>query len=165
MSIQKIVWLVLGSIIAVASNLPAQTHIDVSSVIDKTAAESMLGGPVKTPTPRNVEGTDGYYSKCNYYSVAPGKLLILRVYQAAPGFDAKKELDQVRASSGLTKSISGLGDKAELSSGAASGLSANVTMLSVLKGNTLITVGLRGLDEDEAVERVKGVAEKILARL
>lgn len=163
-SILHFVWGALA-LVLVGELVAAETRVEVASIIDKTAAESILGSAVKEPTPRNIEGKDGYYSKCNYYSATPGKLLILRVYQAAAGFDAKQELDQVRASSGLTKSLSGLGDKAELSSGAASGLSNNVTMLSVVKGNTLVTVGLRGLDEDVAVEKVKEVAQKILARL
>ncbi len=148
-----------------SSLIGGEMHIDVSSIIDRAAAEAILGGRVNDSTPRNVDGTDGYYSKCNYYSATPGKSLILRVYQAAPGFNAKQELDQVRASSGLTKSLSGLGDQAELSSGAASALSSNATMLSVVKGDTLITIGLRGLEEDLAVEKIKDVAQKILQHL
>jgi hypothetical protein len=147
------------------SLLAVETQLDVSSIIDKNTAESILGETVTAPTPHNVEGKDGYYSKCNYYGATTGKSLVLRVYRAAGGFDAKKELDQVRATSGLSKSISGLGDKAELSSGAASGLSSNVTVLYVAKGQTLVTVGLRGLDEQEAVEKVKDIAQKILEHL
>jgi hypothetical protein len=143
----------------------ADTRIEVARIIDKAAAESILGDRVKDPTPRNIKGKDGYYSKCNYYSAAPGKLLILRLYQAAPGFDIKQELDQVRASSGLSKSLSGIGDRAELASGPAGGLSTNVTMLYVVKGETLITVGLRGLEEEIAVEKAKEIAQKILERL
>src|SRR5689334_1744220 len=117
-----------GLMIAVATSLvAADAKIEVASIIDKAAAESILGTQVKEPTPVNVDGKDGYYSKCNYYSFDARKLLILRVYQAASGYDPKQELEQVRSSSGLTKSISGLGDRAELSSGSVSGLSVNVT--------------------------------------
>ena len=42
----------------------------VSQIIDKDTAEAILEVPVKVPSPRNVDGKDGYYSKCNYYSVA-----------------------------------------------------------------------------------------------
>ena len=143
----------------------AESKPEVATIIDKATAESILGGMVKDPTPLNVEGKDGYYSKCNYYSVAPGRLLMLRIYQAGTGFNASKELDHVHATSGLTKSISGLGDKAEVASGVGSGLSEKVTMIYVVKGNTLITVGLRGFDEDTAVEKVKTIAQKILEHL
>src|SRR3979490_2432372 len=78
-----------------SSLLAADAHIDVSRIIDKAAAESVLGETVKTPAPRNMEGQDGYYSKCTYYTGTPGKSLVLRVYQAAAGFNPYKELEQV----------------------------------------------------------------------
>lgn len=143
----------------------ADSKTDVSAIVDKAAAESILGTSVKDPMPINIEGNDGYYSKCNYYSAAPGRLLILRVYQAAAGFDAGQELDHVRATSGLTKAISDLGEKAEVASGAGSGLADDVTMIYVLKGRTLIIVGLRGFDEAVGVEKAKAVAQKILEHL
>jgi hypothetical protein len=141
-------------------------HIDVSQIIDKSDAESILEEPVRSPTPRNVEGGDGYYSKCNYYGSRSAKALILRVYQAGPGHDPQKELEAVEESSGAMRAIPGLGDKARLSSGVAAGLPPNVVMLYVIKGNTLITIGLSGLD-DEASERekVKRIAQSILAHL
>ena len=71
----------------------------------------------------------------------------------------------MRSSSGLTKSVSGLGDKAELTSGSVSGFSLNVTMLYVAKGDTLITVGVRGLEEENAIATVKNIAQKILEHL
>jgi hypothetical protein len=152
--------------VALASSLGAtEEKIDLAKIIDKAAAEAILGTDVKDPRPINVAGKDGYYSKCNYYSAGPGKLLILRMYQAAPGYDASKELDHVHATSGLTKTVSGLGDKAEIASGAGSGLSDNVSMLYVVKGTTLVTVGLRGFDEDAAAEKMKTVAKTILEHL
>ena len=57
------------------------------------------------------------------------------------------------------------GDKAVATSGAASGLPSRVVMLYVMKGNALITIGLSGLDDEAAVEKAKGVAQKILAQL
>src|SRR3954470_16055383 len=154
-----------GIFVLGASVFAADAKVDVSTIVDKAAAETVLGVAVKDPSPINLDGKDGYYSKCNYYTATPGKVLILRVYQAAPEFDAKQELEQVRASSGLTKSVSGIGDKAELFSGAVSGTSVNMTMIYVVKNNALVTVGMRGLDEETAIARVKELAEKILATL
>lgn len=143
----------------------AESGIDVSRIIDKDVAATILEGPVKLPAPRNMNGKDGYYSKCNYYSTAVGKTLIIRFYQAAAGYDPNKELDQVQESSGSMRSIPGLGDKARLTSGAEGGLPSRVVMLYVVKGNALITVGLSGFDEDAAVEKAKSVAQKIVAQL
>lgn len=153
-------------LLAAASSLgAAEEKIDLGKIIDKAAAEAVLDADVKDPSPINIEGKDGYYSKCNYYSAVPGKLLILRLYTAAAGYDPGKELDHVHATSGLTKPVSGIGDKAEVASGAGGGLSENVSMLYVLKGTTLVTVGLRGFDEDKAMEKMKTVAQKILEHL
>ncbi len=144
----------------------ADGRIDVSQIIDKTAAENILEEPVRTPTPRNVEGGDGYYSKCNYYGARSSKTLILRVYQAAAGFDPEKELEAVEENTGAMRAIPGLGEKARLSSGVAAGLPANVVMLYVIKGKTLITIGLGGVeDETAATDKVKTVAQEILAHL
>jgi hypothetical protein len=144
----------------------AETHIDVSKIVTRSEAELILGAKTKDATPRNVQGGDGYYSKCNYYSLTPGKALLVRVYQAAAGHDAQKELDLVTKDTVSTKPISGLGDKAVVTSGKESGLPARVTMLYVSKGNALITIGLSGLeDETVALEKAKDVAQKILAQL
>src|SRR5207302_10475141 len=78
--------------------IAADSHIDVSRIVDQTTAESVLGEPVKSATPRNVDGKDGYYSKCNYYTSKPGKALIVRVYQAAPGIDPQTALEGVTES-------------------------------------------------------------------
>jgi hypothetical protein len=116
--------------------------------------------------PRNVQGGDGYYSKCTYYAVAPGKTLLIRVYQAAPGYDGRKELEVVTKDTAEVKPVSGLGDKAVVTSGTASGLPSRVTMLYASKGNSLITVGLSGLDDETAtLEKAKSVAQKILTHL
>ena len=132
---------------------------------DTSAFPVHLGAEVKDSTPRNVQGGDGYYSKCNYYSVTPGKTLLMRVYQAAAGYDAQKELETVTKDTPEVKSVSGIGDKALVTSGTASGLPSRVLMLYVMKGNALITIGLSGLDDEVALEKAKGVAQKILAKL
>ena len=144
----------------------ADAHIDVSKIIDQATAESILEEPVKAPSPRNVDGSDGYYSKCNYYSTDAKKRLILRVYQAAPGFDPQKELESVAENTGAMRAISGLGDKARISSGVQAGLPSQVVILYVVKGKALITVGLGGFEDDNvATEKVKGAAQKIVAQL
>jgi hypothetical protein len=145
--------------------LPTEDRLDVSHIIDKAGAESIIGERVKVPTPRNMHGGDGYYSKCNYYSASSKKTLILRVYQASSGFDAEKELDAVKASTGTATPVAGLGDKAQAFSGPESGLPPNVVMLYVIKGNTLITVGLSGLEDDDALGKSKAIAQKIIAQL
>jgi hypothetical protein len=144
----------------------AEGRVDVSQIIDKAAAESILEEPVKAPAARNVDGTDGYYSKCNYYSANARRRLVLRVYQAAPGFDPQKELEALAETAGAMRAISGLGDKARMSSGVPGGLPSQVVMLYVVQGNSLITVGISGVeDETVAAEKVKDVAQRILSRL
>jgi hypothetical protein len=145
--------------------LPVEDRLDVSHIIDKADAESIIGEKVKVSTPRNMHGGDGYYSKCNYYSASSKKTLIIRVYQAGAGFDPEKELDAVKASTGTATPVSSLGDKAQAYSGPDSGLPANVVMLYVIKGNALITVGLSGLEDGDALEKSKNIAQKIIAQL
>lgn len=156
---------VFFTILLTSATFAADNRIDVSSIVSKADAKTILGAEVKDARPRNVQGGDGYYSKCNYYSVTPGKTLLIRVYQAAPGFDAQKELETVTKDTPAIKPISGLGDKAVVTSGAASGLPSRVLMLYVMKANTLITIGLSGLDDDAASDRATSIAQKILAQL
>jgi hypothetical protein len=164
----KQLFIVVGAgigLVITNSLFAAEAKPVVSQIIDKDTAEAILEGPVKVPSPRNVDGKDGYYSKCNYYSVAGGRALIIRLYQGTAGFDPHKELDEVADNSGSMRSISGLGDKARMSRGTESGLPSHVVMLYVIKGNWLITVGLSGFDGDAAGEKVKSVAQKLLAQL
>ena len=153
-------------IVGYAGAVAADSHIDVSRIVDQGTAESVLGEPVKSATPRNVEGKDGYYSKCNYYTAKPGRTLIIRIYQAALGIDPQTALEGVTESTGAMTTVPGLGDRARLSTGAEGGLPPHVVMLYVVKGNALITVGLSGLEDDVvAAEKTKTVAQKILATL
>ena len=143
----------------------ASDRFDISKIVDKATAESVLGEPVKPSAARNLDGKDGYYSKCNYYSASSAKSLVLRFYQAAPGFDPSKELDAVRASSGASKPVANLGDKAQIYNGPESGLPNNVVMLYVVKGNSLVTVGLSGLDDEISLDKTKRLAQKIVAEI
>jgi hypothetical protein len=152
--------------VAATAVTAAGNRIDVSQIIDKAAAEAILEGSVKAPTPRNLDGADGYYSKCNYYSTDAKRRLIIRVYQAAPGHDPQTELEAVAENTGAMRAISGLGDKARISSGVQGGLPSQVVMIYVVKGNALVTVGVGGIDdENAAAEKIKSAAQKIVAQL
>lgn len=162
--------LLLGAIVALTSTnfvAAAGASIDVSQIIDQNAAESVLGEKIKTPTPRNGQGKDGYYSKCNYYT-AGHRSLVLRVHLSDPGtIDPLKELELVAASSGPVKPVDGIGDKAEMfSGGGESGVASRLLMLYIAKGNAFVAIGIGGFDDDSvALEKAKGVAQKILERL
>ena len=140
--------------------------IDLSRIIDKAAAEGILGVKVKEATPRNIEGSDGYYSKCNYYSITPGKTLLLRLYQLAVGRDPQQQLNVLMKNTPALKEVSGIGDKAFVTDGSASALPSDALMFYVVKGNSILTVGLSGNETDATgLERAKDVAQKILAQL
>jgi len=144
---------------------PADDRLDVSKIIDKAAAESVLGEAVKAPSPRNLDGKDGYYSKCNYYSASSTRSLILRLYQAAPGFEVAKELEAIQASSGEGKAVGNLGDQARIFDGAGSGLPNNVVLLYVVKGNSLVTVGISGVDDEISLDKAKRLAQQIVMQI
>src|SRR6184192_4695246 len=83
------------------SLLAAEKPLDVSAIVPKTEAEKILGEPVRKPSPLNVNGKDGYYSKCNYYGTKSVRSLLLRVRQATEGsVDALTEFDQIASSGG-----------------------------------------------------------------
>ena len=150
------------------SLLAAEKPIDVSVIVPKAEAEKILGELVRKPSPLNVNGKDGYYSKCNYYGTKSVRSLLLRVRQASEGsLHPLTEFDQISSSGGKMKPIEGLGDKAGMFNGAPeNGLPANVIMLYVVKGKSFITIGIGGMaDEAVALEKAKQVAEKILAQL
>ena len=148
---------------AVLSAAP-EKPIDLTAIIKKTDAQSVLGEAVKDAQSRNGDGADGYYSRCNYYSENPGKSLILRVRQSAPGqIEPQKELEMLGAGNGKIKALSGVGEKAALLS---EGGAARSLMLYVTKGKAFVTVGIGGMgDEKVAIEKAKTIARKILAQL
>ena len=151
------------------SLLAAEKSIDVSAItFRKRRPKKIWASPVRNPTPLNVNSKDGYYSKCNYYGTKSGRSLLLRVRQAGEGsVDPLTEFDQIASSGGKMKVIEGVGDKAGMFTGAPeNGLPPNVIMLYVVKGRSLITIGIGGIaDEAGALEKAKQVAEKILAQL
>jgi hypothetical protein len=159
----------LATLVCELGNLCAATEkrIDLAAIISKKEAEAALGEAVQDPQPRNEEGADGYYSRCNYYSQNPGRSLVLRVRQASAGqLTPAKQLEELMAGSAKIKPLSGFGDKAALASEGAEKGAARVLMLYVAKGNAFVTVGIGGLnDEKVALEKARAVARKILAKL
>jgi hypothetical protein len=150
------------------SLLAAETPLDVSAIVPKTEAEKILGEPVRNPTPLNVNGKDGYYSKCNYYSTKSVRSLLLRVRQASEGsVDPQIEFNQVTGNGAKFQTIDGLGERAAMLNGVPeNGLPPNVIMLYVVKGKSFVTIGVSGMaDEEAALTKAKQVAEKVLAQL
>ena len=167
-AIAAVALLLAGGVQLRAAAAPAK-QVDVAAVITKADAEAALGEPVKEPQPRNGDGADGYYSRCNYYSERPGKSLVLRVHQSAAGkLDAKKQFEMLSGGNGKIESIGGLGDRAGYikGNGQAAGADDKVMMVYVAKGNALITIGIAGLDDEmAALDKAKSIARKILAQL
>ena len=146
----------------------ADSRPDVSQIIDKTEASTILDEPVKDPSPRSGDGTDGYYSKCNYYSVNRGKSLIIRLQLLGPNaIGPEKELELLVAANGAMEKVSGIGDAAQMfTSGSESGFASRVLMLYVAKGNAFLTIGLGGfVDDAVALGKAKTVAQKLLEHL
>ena len=156
-------------LLAALTNLAAaaeEKKIDISTIVTKTDAEKILGEPVSDARIRNMDGQDGYYSKCNYSSVNPGKSLILRLYRAAAGAPGPRKQFEMLKNGGIAlKPVEGLGDKAGVFSGASETGPSKGIMLYVVRGNAFVTVGVGGvLDEVAALDKAKGIARKILAK-
>jgi hypothetical protein len=147
--------------------LAGDTRVDVSQIISKSDAESILGQAVIDPSPRNGEGKDGYYSKCNYYGVSRDKKLVIRLQQPGSGaIDAQQEFDLLGATTGPMTAVEGVGEKAEMSSeGGETGVASRILMLYVVKGNAFITIGIGGFNDDVALDKAKNVAQKVIERL
>src|SRR5438132_5446139 len=136
MSIQRLIGALLLAIGLTNMVMAADSRPDVAQIINKTEASAILGEPVKDPSQRSGDGTDGYYSKCNYYSVRRGKSLVIRLQLPGPNaVDPQKELELLAAANGSMEKVSGLGDAAEMCrSGGETGFASRVFMLYVAKG-------------------------------
>jgi hypothetical protein len=161
--------LFIFGLVAVLTNLAGAAEdkkIDVSTIVVKADAEKILGEPVNDARIRNMDGQDGYYSKCTYSSMNPGKSLILRVYQAGPGAPGPRKQFEMLKSGGIAlKPVTGLGDKAGVFSGGTESGPVKGIMLYVARGNAFVTVGVGGIvDEVAALDKAKGIARKILAK-
>ena len=147
---------------------PADNRPDVAQIVTKSDAADVLGEAVKDPSPRSGEGADGYYSKCNYYSIRRGKSLVIRLQLPGPNAIAPdKELQLVAQANGSMESVSGVGDAAQMSTaGGESGFASRVLMLYVVKGNAFLTIGVSGFANDAvALEKAKTVAQKLVDHL
>ena len=153
----------LTNSISAADNRP-----DVAQIISKSDASDILGEAVKDPSPRSGEGVDGYYSKCNYYSVRRGRSLVIRLQLPGPNAIAPdKELQLVAAANGAMENVSGIGDAAQMfTAGGETGFASRVLMLYVVKGGAFLTIGVSGFTNDAvALEKAKTVAQKLVDRL
>ena len=148
--------------------LAADPRPDVSQIITRTDAAAILGEAVKDPSPRSGDGTDGYYSKCNYYTERRGKSLVIRLQLPGPNaIPPRSQLDLLTEASGAMEKVSGMGDVAQMSiTTGDNGFASRVLMLYVAKGNAFLTIGLGGFADDAvALEKAKTVAQKLLERL
>ncbi len=146
----------------------ADNRPDVSQIVTKSDASDILGEAVKDPTPRSGEGADGYYSKCNYYSMRRGKSLVIRLQLPGPNAIAPgKELQLVAAANGSAENVSGVGDAAQMfTAGGETGFASRVLMLYVVKGGAFMTIGVSGFANDAvALEKAKTVAQKLIDHL
>jgi len=168
MRLRQLIGAVLLAAAAANPLVAADSRPDVSQIITKEEASAILGEPLKEPNPRNGDGTDGYYSKCNYYSIKRGKALIIRLQlPGAKAIGPQKELELVATANGSAQKISGLGDAAQMcTAGGETGFESRVLMLYVAKGNAFLTIGLGGFADDAvALEKAKTVAQKLLEHL
>ena len=168
MSIQRLIGVLFLATGLTNTVLAADSRPDVGQIITKTEASAILGEAVKDPSPRSGDGSDGYYSKCNYYSVNRGKSLIIRLQVPGPNAIApQKELELLTAANGAMEKVSGLGDVAQIAtSGGESGFASRTLMLYIAKGNVFLTIGLGGfVDDAVALEKAKTVAQKLLDHL
>ena len=168
MSIQRLIGALFLAIGLTKIVMAADSRPDVAQIINKAEASAILGEPVKDPSQRSGDGTDGYYSKCNYYSVQRGKSLIIRLQLPGPNaIGPQKELQLLAAANGTMEKVSDVGDAAQMfTGGGESGFASKMLMLYVAKGNAFLTVGLAGFGNDAvALEKAKTVAQKLLEHL
>src|SRR6266849_2462356 len=146
-------WIICAGIY---SNAVASHKIDVSTIITKSEAETVLGEPVKDPEHNNKEGSNGLYdSDCSYYAVKGDKALVLDLLFAGPGIAEK--IFSVASSEEINPTkVDGLGDKAVFYED-----KTGLLILNILKGNALITVGMHGVAAPAALEQEKSAAKKI----
>jgi hypothetical protein len=168
MSIRKLIGVLVLSAGLANASIAADGRPDVARIISKDDAAEILGEPVRDPSPRSGEGADGYYSKCNYYSVHHGKSLVIRLQLPGPNAIAPdRELQLMSAANGVTEVVSGIGDAAQtFTTGGDSGFASRVLMLYVAKGGAFLTIGVSGFANDAvALEKAKTVAQKLLEHL
>jgi len=97
--------------------MAADSRPDVAQIINKAEASAILGRTVKDPSQRSGDGTDGYYSKCNYYSVQRGKSLIIRLQLRTERDRSAKRTSAVGGSERHDGKVSDVGDAAQMFTG------------------------------------------------
>jgi hypothetical protein len=168
MSIRKVSGVLLLSVSVTSMLLATDSRPDVLQIITKNDATTILGEPIKEPSGRSGDGADGYYSKCNYYTVRRAKSLVLRLQLPGPNaIPPQTELDLIGAANGAMEKVTGVGDVAQmLITTGDSGFSSRVLMLYVVKGNAFLAIGLGGFADDAiALEKAKTIAQKVIEHL
>jgi hypothetical protein len=168
MLIRKFSGVLLLSVSLTSILLAADSRPDVLQIVTKNDATAILGEPIKEPSARSGDGADGYYSKCNYYTVRRAKSLVVRLQLPGPNaIPPQTELDLIGAANGAMEKVTGVGDAAQmLVTTGDSGFASRVLMLYVVKGNAFLTIGLAGFADDAiALEKAKTIAQKVIDRL
>jgi len=168
MSIQRFSAALVVALGLTSEVLAADSRPDIGQIIGKTEAAAVLGEAVKDPSPRSGEGADGYYSKCNYYTIKRSKSLVIRLQLPGPkAIPPQKELELLTAANGTMEKVPGVGDAAQMTiTTGDSGSTSRVLMLYIAKGNAFLTIGLGGFADDAvALEQAKLVAQKLLEHL
>ena len=143
-----------------ASSALADEKVDVSAVITKVDAEKFLGVPVKDARGQNKDSKDGFYdSEWSYYATDGGKALVFDFLVGPPGLAATM-LSALPTDGGKFTTVEGFGDKAIFYHD-----KTGLEMMNILKGDTLITIGIQGMPGPAALEQEKVAATKILSRL
>ena len=143
-----------------ASTALADEKVDVSAVITKADAEKILGVPVKDARGQNKESKDGFYdSEWSYYAMKGDMALVFDFLVGPPGL-ATTMLSALPTDGGTFTNLEGFGDKAIFYHD-----KTGLEMMNILKGNTLITIGIHGMPGSAALEQEKAVATKILSHL
>ena len=142
----------------------AADKIDVPKVITKSDAEKILGVPLKDAKGHNQNGSGGYYeSEWSYHAINGDKGIyfdVLYAGQDAPPHLTQTTFSMLPADKSKSTPVEGLGDKAIFCPD-----ETGMVMMHVLKGDTLITIGIRGLPADALLDSEKSTATKILANL
>jgi hypothetical protein len=142
----------------------AADQIDVRKVVTKSDVEKILGEPVKDAKGHNQNGKGGYYeSEWSYRAIKGDKGIYFDVLYAgreAPAHLTETMFSVLPADKSKSTPIEGLGDKAIFCPN-----ETGMPMLHVLKGDTLITIGMHGISDHAALEPAKSMATKILAKL
>ncbi|HSI14207.1 MAG TPA: hypothetical protein VK961_19315 [Chthoniobacter sp.] len=141
-------------------SVQADEKVDISKVVTKSDAEKILGVAVKDAAGRNQQGKDGYYdSEWSYYATKGDKALVFDFLIGPPGLTTTM-FSVLPPGGGKSTKVEGFGEKAIFYHD-----KTGLDMLNILKGNTLITIGIKGLPASGALEQEKALARKILAQM